>query len=146
MQFAPRNVVSNYKIEILPGISRTDATPGLAINSADLAKSAFLADVFVDTSVITNYVKVMKTTNFGIDTNGVTGTFQGGETITGSTSGFATAARGVDTQFNAGLQTLPLAPHLLTSVTLLSTANAYFVLSDGVTGYTGLFNLQCYLL
>ena len=136
-KFAPRNVVSNYKMEILPGISRTDATPGLAINSADLAKSAFLADVFVDTSIITNYVKVMKTTSFGIDTNAVVGTFQGGETVTGGTSGFTATARGVGTQFNAEVADITSgATSINISDGTLAAANAYFVLSDGVTGYT----------
>ena len=44
-------------------------------------------DVVVDTSVITNYVKVKTYTSIGIDATGISGTFQGGETVTGGTSG-----------------------------------------------------------
>lgn len=131
-QFARNNPVTNYKMEILPGISRSDATPGLILTSEDLAKSAALADVFVDTATITNYVKIMTTTTVGVDTTGLVGTFQGGETITGGTSGFTATYRGLGTQLNAEVADITnVATAVNVSDGTQSVANSYFVLSDG---------------
>ena len=84
-------------MEINPGISRSDATPGLLIGSADLAKSGFILDTVVSTATITNYVKVKKCTAVNTNSQGATGTFQGGETITGGVSGFTGTFRGSGT-------------------------------------------------
>ena len=99
-KFRRGNPISTYKMEINPGISRQDATPGLLIGSADLAKSAYVLDTVVETATITNYVKVKKCTSLQIDTNSVTGTFQGGETLTGGTSGLTATFRGIGTSLN----------------------------------------------
>ena len=135
--FAENNPISNYKIAIQPGISRTDATPGLVINSADLAKSAVLADVFVDTSTITNYVKIKTITQIGVNTTGQVGTFQGGETITGGNSSLTATYRGVGTVMYAEVADITSGATTLKASDGTSTPNnAVFVLSDGVNGYT----------
>lgn len=135
--FAENNPISNYKIAIQPGISRTDATPGLVINSADLAKSAVLADVFVDTSTITNYVKIKTITQIGVNTTGQVGTFEGGETITGGNSSLTATYRGIGTVMYAEVADITSGATTLKASDGTSTPNnAVFVLSDGVNGYT----------
>ena len=135
--FAENNPISNYKIAIQPGISRTDATPGLVLNSDDLAKSAVLADVFVDTSTITNYVKIKTITQVGVNVNGQVGTFQGGETITGGTSSLTATYRGIGTVMYLEVADITSGATTLKASDGTSTPNnAVFVLSDGVQGYT----------
>ena len=74
-----------------------NATPGLLVGSTDLAKSGFILDTVVSTATITNYVKVKKCTAVNTNSQGATGTFQGGETITGGVSGFTGTFRGTGT-------------------------------------------------
>ena len=50
--FARGNPISTYKMEINPGISRSDATPGLLVGSTDLAKSGFILDTVVSTCLL----------------------------------------------------------------------------------------------
>ena len=135
--FRRGNPISTYKMEINPGISRQDATPGLLIGSADLAKSAYILDTVVETATITNYVKVKKCTSIQIDTNSVTGTFQGGETLTGGTSGLTATFRGLGTSLNVEVADIASGATSLKFVDGLALQGnpAYFVLSDGVTGY-----------
>ena len=135
--FRRGNPISTYKMEINPGISRQDATPGLLIGSADLAKSAYVLDTVVETATITNYVKVKKCTSLQIDTNSVTGTFQGGETLTGGTSGLTATFRGLGTSLNVEVADIASGATSLKFVDGLALQGnpAYFVLSDGVTGY-----------
>ena len=136
--FRRGNPISTYKMEINPGISRQDATPGLLIGSADLAKSAYVLDTVVETATITNYVKVKKCTSLQIDTNSVTGTFQGGETLTGGTSGLTATFRGIGTSLNIEVADIASGDTSLKFVDgeALQGNPAYFVLSDGITGYT----------
>tara|TARA_B100000287_G_scaffold432316_1_gene491339 strand:- start:56 stop:1951 length:1896 start_codon:yes stop_codon:yes gene_type:complete len=135
--FRRGNPISTYKMEINPGISRQDATPGLLIGSADLAKSAYVLDTVVETATITNYVKVKKCTSLQIDTNSVTGTFQGGETLTGGTSGLTATFRGLGTSLNIEVADIASGATSLKFVDAgaLQGNPAYFVLSDGITGY-----------
>lgn len=135
--FRRGNPISTYKMEINPGISRQDATPGLLIGSADLAKSAYILDTVVETATITNYVKVKKCTSIQIDTNSATGTFQGGETLTGGTSGLTATFRGLGTSLNVEVADIASGATSLKFVDGLALNGnpAYFVLSDGVTGY-----------
>ena len=136
-KFNRGNPVSSYKLGVAPGISRSDATPGLQITSADFAKSASILDVVVDTSVITNYVKVKTYTSIGIDATGISGTFQGGETVTGGTSGVSATFRGIGTTMNIEIADIASgATTLKMSDGTASVGSSYFVLSDGITGYT----------
>ena len=136
-KFRRGNPISTYKMEINPGISRQDATPGLLIGSADLAKSAYVLDTVVETATITNYVKVKKCTSLQIDTNSVTGTFQGGETLTGGTSGLTATFRGIGTSLNIEVADIASGDTSLKFVDGLALNGnpGYFVLSDGITGY-----------
>ena len=136
-KFRRGNPISTYKMEINPGISRQDATPGLLIGSTDLAKSAYILDAVVETATITNYVKVKKCTSIQIDTNSVTGTFQGGETLTGGTSGLTATFRGLGTSLNVEVADIASGDTSLKFVDGLALQGnpAYFVLSDGITGY-----------
>ena len=135
--FRRGNPISTYKMEINPGISRQDATPGLLIGSTDLAKSAYILDTVVETATITNYVKVKKCTSIQIDTNSVTGTFQGGETLTGGTSGLTATFRGLGTSLNVEVADIASGDTSLKFVDGLALQGnpAYIVLSDGITGY-----------
>ena len=137
--FARGNPISTYKMEINPGISRSDATPGLLVGSADLAKSGFILDTVVSTATITNYVKVKKCTAVNTNSQGATGTFQGGETVTGGTSGFTGTFRGSGTT-SMSLEVADIASGdtslKFVDAGALQGAGAYFVLSDGITGYT----------
>ena len=136
-KFNRGNPVSSYKLGVAPGISRSDATPGLQISSADFAKTASILDVVVDTSVITNYVKVKTYTSIGIDATGISGTFQGGETVTGGTSGVSATFRGIGTTMNIEIADIASgATTLKMSDGTASVGSSYFVLSDGITGYT----------
>ena len=136
-KFNRGNPVSTYKLEIAPGISRSDATPGLGIASSDFAKTASVLDVVVDTSVITNYVKVKTYTSIGIDSTGISGTFQGGETVTGGTSGVTATFRGIGTTMSIEIADIASgATTLKVSDGSASVGSSYFVLSDGVNGYT----------
>ena len=136
-KFNRGNPVSTYKLEIAPGISRSDATPGLQISSSDFAKQASVLDVVVDTSVITNYVKVKTYTSIGIDATGISGTFQGGETVTGGTSGVSATFRGIGTTMNIEIADIASgATTLKMSDGTASAGSSCFVLSDGVNGYT----------
>ena len=96
-KFERGNPVSNYKIQIAPGITRGNATPGLAVSSDDTAKKAKILDAYVATGTITNYVKVLTYSSVGTNAAGQTGTFQGGETITGGTSALTATFRGAGT-------------------------------------------------
>ena len=136
-KFNRGNPVSSYKLGVAPGISRSDATPGLQISSADFAKTASILDVVVDNSVITNYVKVKTYTSIGIDATGISGTFQGGETVTGGTSGVSATFRGIGTTMNIEIADIASgATTLKMSDGTASVGSSYFVLSDGITGYT----------
>ena len=136
-KFNRGNPVSSYKLGVAPGISRSDATPGLQISSADFAKTASILDVVVDTSIITNYVKVKTYTSIGIDSNAISGTFQGGETVTGGTSGVTATFRGIGTTMNIEIADIASgATTLKMGDGTASVGSSYFVLSDGVTGYT----------
>lgn len=128
--FAKGNPISSYKMEILPGISRADATPGLLLEAEDLGGSARLLDVFVDTSTVTNYVKVLRTATVGIDATGIVGNFQGGETVTGGLSGFSATFRGIGTQLNVELPDITAgATAMNVSDGTASVAGSVFVLS-----------------
>ena len=96
-KFQRGNPISNYKIQIAPGITRSNATPGLAVASSDTAKKAKILDAFVATGTITNYVKTMTYSSVGTNAAGQTGTFQGGETVTGGTSSLTATFRGSGT-------------------------------------------------
>ena len=139
-KFARGNPVSNYKIEISPGIVRGDATPGLAIASDDKAKNAKILDTYVATGTITNYVKVKTYTSLTVDSTGVTGTFQGGETITGATSGMTGTFRGLGTGGSMSMEVADITAGAVSikgvNITPLFTGDpaaftqCYFVLTD----------------
>jgi len=93
-KFQKGNVVSKYQIEINPGLTVDDATPGLAITGEESNFTAKIADVVRTTTTTTYYVKVATTGEVGIDSASIAGTFQGGETLTAATSGLTATYRG----------------------------------------------------
>ena len=93
-KFQPGNVVSKYQIEINPGLTVDDATPGLAIVGEESNFTAKIADVVRTTTTTTYYTKIATTGEVGIDSATIAGTFQGGETLTAATSGLTATYRG----------------------------------------------------
>jgi hypothetical protein len=93
-KFQKGNVVSKYQIEINPGLTVGDATPGLAIIGDQSNFTAKIADVVRTTTTTTYYTKVATTGEVGIDSASIAGTFQGGETLTAGTSALTATYRG----------------------------------------------------
>ena len=143
-KFERGNPVSNYKIQIAPGITRGNATPGLAVSSDDTAKKAKILDAYVATGTITNYVKVLTYSSVGTNAAGQTGTFQGGETLTGGTSALTATFRGTGTggamnieidDITTGATSLKIVNGSAVEVGGSATAH-YFVLDETpATGY-----------
>ncbi len=132
-KFQKGNVVTKYKLALTPGLTVGDATPGLEISGAQSNFTAKLADVVKTTTTTTYSVKVATTSNIGVDSAQNAGTFQGGETITGSVSGLTATFRGTSTtglniemaNMGTGVTSVPV-----TSATNIN-ANDYLFLSDG---------------
>ena len=132
-KFQKGNVVTKYKLALTPGLTVGDATPGLEISGAQSNFTAKLADVVKTTTTTTYSVKVATTSSIGVDSAQNAGTFQGGETITGSVSGLTATFRGTSTtglniemaNMGTGVTSVPV-----TSATNIS-ANDYLFLSDG---------------
>ena len=132
-KFQKGNVLSKYKIALNPGLTVGDATPGLAISGAQSNFTAKLADVVKTTTTTTYYTKVGTTSTIGVDSAQNAGTFQGGETITGSVSTLTATFRGTTStglniemaNMGTGVTSVPV-----TSATNIN-ANDYLFLSDG---------------
>ena len=93
-KFAKGNPISGYKITILPGLQYSAAIPGAQFQTTNAAYGKIL-DIFKATSDVTYYTKVARTSSLALATDSQAGTFSGGETLTGATSGFTGKFRGI---------------------------------------------------
>ena len=93
-KFAKGNPISSYKVKLSPGFQYSEAIPGTTFTTTN-ASTATILDIFKPTSEVTLFtiVKPISQTDLGADT--LAGTFTGGETLTGSTSGFTALFRGI---------------------------------------------------
>ena len=92
-KFAKGNPISGYKITISPGLQYSAAIPGTQFQTTNAAYGKIL-DIFKATSDVTYFTKVARTSSLALATDSQAGTFQGGETLTGATSGFTAKFRG----------------------------------------------------
>ena len=92
-KFTKGNPISGYKITLSPGLQYSAAIPGTEFTTTNAATGKIL-DIFKATSDVTYYTKVARVSNLALATDSQAGTFQGGETLTGATSGFTAKFRG----------------------------------------------------
>jgi len=94
-KFAKGNPISAYKINVEPGFQDSAAIPGTTFTTTNGATATIL-DVFKPTNDVDYFVKVLPISNTAIDGDNQAGTFTGGETLTGATSGFTATFRGMN--------------------------------------------------
>lgn len=92
-KFTKGNPISAYKLTLLPGYQFTDAIPGTEFLTTNGA-SAKILDVYKPINDVTYYAIVQNVTNIALAANTLAGVFSGGETVTGSVSGFTAIYRG----------------------------------------------------
>jgi hypothetical protein len=92
-KFAKGNPFSAYKLNLLPGYQYADALPGTEFTTTNGATAKIL-DVFIDKSDKYYYTIVADVSDTALLADSQAGTFTGGETITGATSGFTGTYRG----------------------------------------------------
>ena len=93
LKFTKGNPITAYKIKTQPGFQFASAIPGTTFTSTNNATASIL-DVFKPTSDVTYYTIVAPISQTQLAANSQAGTFSGGETVTGATSGFTTVYRG----------------------------------------------------
>ncbi len=93
-KFVKGNPITAYKITLNPGFQLADAIPGTQFNTTNNATAKIL-DVFKPTNDITYYTQVKPISQTQLQADSLAGTFQGGETLTGSTSGLTATFRGI---------------------------------------------------
>ena len=114
--FEEGNILSNYIIEINPGLTEGTASPGLELTSEEGNFSAKIGDVYRVTGTTTYNVIISRTGGVGIDNNTLSGTFVGGETVTSNNSGLSGTFRGISNtalsiemaDMGAGVTTIPV--------------------------------------
>lgn len=94
-KFIKGNPVSAYKIKLIPGYRYSEAIPGTEVTTTNAATFKIL-DVFRPTTDVTYYTIVQEVSPMTLETGTLAGTFQGGETVTGSVSGLTAVYRGGD--------------------------------------------------
>ena len=94
-KFAKGNPISAYKIKLIPGYRYSEAIPGTEVTTTNAATFKIL-DVFRPTTDVTYYTIVEDVSPMVLETGTLAGTFQGGETVTGSVSGLTAVYRGGD--------------------------------------------------
>ena len=94
-KFAKGNPISAYKINVEPGFQDSNAIPGTTFTTTNGATATIL-DVFKPTENVDYFVKVLPISGTAIDGDSQAGTFTGGETLTGATSGFTATFRGMN--------------------------------------------------
>ncbi len=92
-KFQKGNPVSAYKLTLLPGLQFSGAIPGTEFTTTNAA-SAKILDVFKATSDVTYYVAVKDVSSLALAADSLAGSFSGGETVTGATSGYTGILRG----------------------------------------------------
>ena len=93
-KFAKGNPVTSYKIKLQPGFQYSEAIPGTEFTTTNNATAKIL-DVFKPTSDVILYTIVKEVSQTVLAADSLAGTFSGGETLTGSTSGFTALFRGI---------------------------------------------------
>ena len=94
-KFAKGNPISAYKVRVSPGFTYADAIPGTEFTTTNAATAKIL-DIFKPTGTVTYYTQVKPISSISLQADSLAGTLQGGETITGGTSGFTATFRGGD--------------------------------------------------
>jgi hypothetical protein len=94
-KFTKGNPISAYTLLLNPGYQFADALPGTEFTTANGATAKIL-DVFKDIADVTYYTIVEDITSVALQADSLAGTLQGGETLTGATSGFTATYRGGD--------------------------------------------------
>ena len=92
-KFQRGNPLSAYKLTLNPGFTMSNAIPGTTFTTTNGA-TAKLLDVFKPTDIAVYYTKVLPVSSTPLQADSQAGTFDGGETLTGSTSGFTANFRG----------------------------------------------------
>ena len=92
-KFAKGNPITAYKIKTNPGFQYASAIPGTAFTTTNAAKGKIL-DVYRPDDDVTYYAIVAPVSNTALEANTLAGTFTGGETVTGQTSGLTALFRG----------------------------------------------------
>ena len=95
--FKKGNPITKYKLALNPGLTQSTATPGLGIISDQGNWNARIGDVVRTTTTTTYFTKVKRVGQVFIDSTTLSGTFQGGETVTAGTSGLTGVYRGSGT-------------------------------------------------
>jgi hypothetical protein len=94
-KFVKGNPFSAYKLTLNPGYSFGDALPGTEFTTTNGAKAKIL-DIFKPTADVTYYTIVQDIVNVALGADTLAGTLEGGETLTGATSGLTSIYRGGD--------------------------------------------------
>ena len=94
-KFAKGNPISGYKLTLNPGFQDSNAIPGTTFTTTNGATATIL-DVFKPTTELVYYAQVKPISSTSIDADSKAGTFQNGETLTGSVSGFTALFRGMN--------------------------------------------------
>ena len=94
-KFAKGNPISGYKLTLNPGFQDSNAIPGTTFTTTNGATATIL-DVFKPTTELVYYAQVKPISNTSIDPDSKAGTFQNGETLTGSVSGYTALFRGMN--------------------------------------------------
>lgn len=87
------NPISAYRLTLLPGYQFTEAIPGTEFTTTNGATAKIL-DIYKPSNDVTYYTIVEDVSNTALAPNTLAGVFSGGETITGSVSGFTATYRG----------------------------------------------------
>jgi len=111
-KFTKGNPISAYKITVVPGFTFADAIPGSEFESTN-ASTGKILDIFKETSDVTYYTQVKEVSNILYQADSAAGILVGGETITGSPSGYTAVYRGGDT-LGADLEFTPYATGVTT--------------------------------
>ena len=94
-KFAKGNPISGYKLTLNPGFQDSNAIPGTTFTTTNGATATIL-DVFKPTTELVYYAQVKPISSTSIDADSKAGTFQNGETLTGSVSGYTALFRGMN--------------------------------------------------
>jgi len=125
-KFTKGNPISAYKLKLDPGFTDSNAIPGTTFTTTNGATATIL-DVFKPTDDVDYFTKVLTIGSTAIDGDNQAGIFAAGETLTGSTSGFTSIFRGMDSTIGAWNQYTDIATNG-TSVNISRTTG----LADGM--------------
>ena len=87
------NPITGYKLKLNPGFQDANAIPGSQITTTNGAEAKIL-DVFKPTADVVLFTQVKEISLTNLQADSLAGTLQGGETLTGATSGLTAKFRG----------------------------------------------------